>query len=656
MMMNGWTEDWDMLIDMLDPDADSNEEPMDPAAISALIEPRYEDSPDFLPSDFDADDMDAFPNCTFCMKGDHFIDECPEVAEWEAAHDEQAFDDGWDNDEVYVPDEQDIADAQAVWDEMKAEEDAKKNNEPVPLFYEDENQIVIPTDPFELCYERSGTLIKCNCEPDGHDKIECKKCKVGREWPSYAWRPFREDGEYDVVKRKHRQQKQKKKQPKPATTVVTKGKGKMSTAPGKTSTAPGKSSVGATSATSYGTGAAWTSKDRHYGDTYTLYDGSVTLYVSSMWNTRKEDEFVPDFGLYFDWGWHPYWRNEHIDWPDYNIPRHLPTAFEQILEALERAQNGENVEVGCIGAHGRTGTALAVMNVIMGADADTAINHVRDNHCEHAIESKIQEWMIDWVYAVLNDKPIPEKPEYKPKYQSNTWGGTTVNATKASCQKADHFQAWLWVPAGKDKFCPQKGATCEFWDEDVAEFEGGKYPKFTTTGTVNYSTTAVIGDYLVPKAIGKGAIFHTPQAKEGCKCDTCRYLELGHGAFLCPKEYKPKQDYLDEMDALENEVMTIVADRKRHVIIAARKEAMKTSIIADDTTLVKAAEGTFVYVAQSNGEILKIPVNKETWWKTKPLPDPENDPTEGERHGEWVWTNERGWVLETLAKLPIDKE
>jgi hypothetical protein len=58
---------------------------------------------------------------------------------------------------------------------------------------------------------------------------------------------------------------------------------------------------------------------------------------------------------------------------------------------LERARLGERVEVGCLGGHGRTGTALACLAILTGHPPGEAVAWVRANYCADAVETAEQE-------------------------------------------------------------------------------------------------------------------------------------------------------------------------------------------------------------------------------------------------------------------------
>jgi len=233
------------------------------------------------------------------------------------------------------------------------------------------------------------------------------------------------------------------------------------------------------------------SKCRHYHRPVKLPGGFI-VHASSMNNKRKKEDGLPDWGLYADWGWKPYWRAEHIDWQDFGIPFDDVIAFEQILVAIEKIQKGEDVEVGCIGGHGRTGTIIAAMRVILGEDANTAILTTRKEYCSHAIETAEQEWWIEWVESAVRGTPLTEKPAFS--YADFGYGGGSsysVGANHAknkaptakyandwenggNCSQSAHFYMWL-----KGHENCTKSNSCKFWETDIKSFEiskgGGKW-------------------------------------------------------------------------------------------------------------------------------------------------------------------------------------
>lgn len=82
-----------------------------------------------------------------------------------------------------------------------------------------------------------------------------------------------------------------------------------------------------------------------------------------------------------------------LDWPDYGVVQFPLQFWIDVIAHIEK--NKLRLLVFCVGGHGRTGTAVAAMLVAaLNYEAKQAINWVRDNYCEKAIESKSQEQYI----------------------------------------------------------------------------------------------------------------------------------------------------------------------------------------------------------------------------------------------------------------------
>jgi hypothetical protein len=123
-------------------------------------------------------------------------------------------------------------------------------------------------------------------------------------------------------------------------------------------------------------------------DSVNLPDGTTVVAVS--FNPAYERDGVPDFGLYLDERWDPPWPHAHVDWPDFGLPNDADAFVAALEELLARARRGEVVEIGCLGGHGRTGTALACLAVLAGAVGDP-VDWIRATYCERAVETPEQE-------------------------------------------------------------------------------------------------------------------------------------------------------------------------------------------------------------------------------------------------------------------------
>jgi hypothetical protein len=110
---------------------------------------------------------------------------------------------------------------------------------------------------------------------------------------------------------------------------------------------------------------------------------------------RQESNPGRDFGLYMDAGWRPTWDAHVIEWPDYGLPKDPSSAARTIVDAFERAK-GKRLEIGCAGGTGRTGTVLACMAVLAGVSASEAVEWVRANYRDEAIDTPDQERWVQW--------------------------------------------------------------------------------------------------------------------------------------------------------------------------------------------------------------------------------------------------------------------
>lgn len=122
-----------------------------------------------------------------------------------------------------------------------------------------------------------------------------------------------------------------------------------------------------------------------------LPDGAKVIAVSFDAADPYSRDRQPDYGLYLDRKWRPPWTCDHLDWPDFGVPDDPDRVLAALGSLLERARAGERVEVGCLGGHGRTGTALACLAILAGQDPAMAIDWVRAAYCPLAVETAEQE-------------------------------------------------------------------------------------------------------------------------------------------------------------------------------------------------------------------------------------------------------------------------
>ena len=123
-------------------------------------------------------------------------------------------------------------------------------------------------------------------------------------------------------------------------------------------------------------------------------DGTSVMGVTFLGDDPYRRDAVPGFGLYLDPAWEPSWPHEHVAWVDFGVPD--PDELRSALEAvLARARAGDAVEIGCLGGHGRTGTALACLAVLIGTPSAEAVEWVRATYCVKAVETEEQEAFVE---------------------------------------------------------------------------------------------------------------------------------------------------------------------------------------------------------------------------------------------------------------------
>jgi protein-tyrosine phosphatase len=129
-------------------------------------------------------------------------------------------------------------------------------------------------------------------------------------------------------------------------------------------------------------------------DTVELPDGNRVAAASFPALDSYARDRQPDYGLYLDRRWQPPWPHDHFDWPDFGVPGDRTAILKALRSVLARVQAGEQVELGCLGGHGRTGTALAFLAILAGCPRSNAVGWVRTHYCPQAVETSAQEEFI----------------------------------------------------------------------------------------------------------------------------------------------------------------------------------------------------------------------------------------------------------------------
>ncbi len=129
----------------------------------------------------------------------------------------------------------------------------------------------------------------------------------------------------------------------------------------------------------------------------------------------------------------------HIAWPDGGVPPLVPSFWRALLDSVQGS-----VVVCCIGAHGRTGTALAALYLAQHASFDgepielgEVVATVRKLHCEQAVETHDQVDYLEKVadfYGATHGERIEPSYHYRAPAKPAPLGanvGDTSAATRA---------------------------------------------------------------------------------------------------------------------------------------------------------------------------------------------------------------------------------
>jgi hypothetical protein len=94
--------------------------------------------------------------------------------------------------------------------------------------------------------------------------------------------------------------------------------------------------------------------------------------------------------------------------------------FHKLIDWIcERIKAGDNVHVGCIGGHGRTGMVLAAVVSKLGV-SNTPIAYVRQNYCADAVETEEQIKFLAKHYNAEADAD-PTRSAYQPSTSWQDW-------------------------------------------------------------------------------------------------------------------------------------------------------------------------------------------------------------------------------------------
>lgn len=129
-------------------------------------------------------------------------------------------------------------------------------------------------------------------------------------------------------------------------------------------------------------------------------------------------------------------RTLSIRWPDYGTPKIDGTDWYDLATELLEDDSLCDIYLGCQGGHGRTGTALTILGVLLGAfdehDDPDRIFAVRDRYCQNAVESLEQVEYIEQITGIVLDASaaaiVEEERSYAYRQTGYYQGGTGGSA------------------------------------------------------------------------------------------------------------------------------------------------------------------------------------------------------------------------------------
>jgi len=183
--------------------------------------------------------------------------------------------------------------------------------------------------------------------------------------------------------------------------------------------------------------STYVAKCRHEHQKVEFPDGTI-IYASSAGQTSK-DRVKPDYGCYAYDQFNPRPNMaSFIKWADFGLPyAEIRFVAYELRRMVALAKQGFDVEVGCMGGHGRTGTMLACIGTLCGIEPPDAVAWVQKHYCAEAVESDEQEWYVLAFDAFLKGVDAPPKPEKKAKVHPvrNGWCPECLGKiTTAGCE------------------------------------------------------------------------------------------------------------------------------------------------------------------------------------------------------------------------------
>lgn len=171
--------------------------------------------------------------------------------------------------------------------------------------------------------------------------------------------------------------------------------------------------------------------------------------VDTIWNLAEELNVIIPYEKYFV----PNVIHGNIE--DFYIPENMTGFATQLTKIANLLKSGKNIFVHCFGGHGRTGMALAAIDMMVSdSDPKTALRKAYG--ATGGPEELSQVDFIKDLYLFLQGKPIPKKKKRE------LWPGVMESGGRRGYFKSDPTTGRLmWV----EETAPHAGK--EWWEEAI---------------------------------------------------------------------------------------------------------------------------------------------------------------------------------------------
>ena len=311
---------------------------------------------------------------------------------------------------------------------------------------------------------------------------------------------------------------------------------------------------------------------KHWRDECTLAEG-IIIKACAHRDHPKENWVYPEMGVYFASSWDDFspsslkrnsyadgWKGPKkldkdvkvvnneiavIDWPDMGVPPDTEYTLKVLEYTLNQAAEGVDIEIGCIGGHGRTGTALAAMLIMLGEDnADEAMTWVWDEYCEHAIESQKQE---DWLWAVAKLCHPETAPEL---YEQRKTKKVVVPTSGTPLAHQTPSQSQLPMKTGSEKLLSKIEETLDTCNDGEEGYERW----WLTKAAVLFDNLITMGcstEQAMDEAVKKYDVDAT---------ELYEFLGVWDGETIDPETDTTKGNEYDEWQALNDQILASLVE------------------------------------------------------------------------------------------------